>query len=324
MKSAPIPQDEQSRVATLHMLNILDTDPEERFDRLTRMARRLFSVPIAQVTLVDSNRQWFKSNDGGAVSETPRAVSFCAHSILDDDLMLVPDATRDERFHDNPLVTGDPNIRFYAGYPLKVGSHNLGTLCVLDNKPRTFSSEEIGILKDLAEMAEQELSALQQANTDELTTLSNRRGFQMLARKTLRICERTQKPATLLFFDLDRFKLINDTLGHAEGDRALKVFAQGLLAIFRGGDVIGRLGGDEFVVLLSGSGAASTPPPLTRLREWIAQHGQLSAPGFTIQFSVGQIELDPARHSSIEALLAEADAAMYANKTAARARHTQS
>ena len=118
MKVAPIPVNEKSRIETLRLLSILDTQPEERFDRFTRMAKRLFSVPIAQVTLVDSERQWFKSSDGVEASETSRDISFCAHAILDDDLMLVADALKDDRFFDNPLVTGDPNIRFYAGASL--------------------------------------------------------------------------------------------------------------------------------------------------------------------------------------------------------------
>jgi len=122
MQAAPFPSSESSRIATLRLLNILDTEPEERFDRLTRLAKRLFSVPIATVTLVDSNRQWFKSSVGLAVCETSRDISFCGHAILGDDILLVPDARDDKRFFDNPLVLGDPNIRFYAGCPLKVGA----------------------------------------------------------------------------------------------------------------------------------------------------------------------------------------------------------
>jgi len=318
MMIPPTPVNERSRIAALRLLDILDTQPEERFDRLTRMARRLFSVPIAQVTLVDSDRQWFKSSDGVVAAETSRDVSFCAHAILENDMMLVQDASQDERFHDNPLVTGDPNIRFYAGYPLKVDAQNLGTLCVIDNKPRTFNEEERQLLKDLAEMAEQELSALQQATTDVLTTLSNRRGFELLARHTLRICTRLSKPATVLFFDLDHFKWINDTFGHGEGDRALKTFAQGLLAVFRDSDVIGRLGGDEFVVLVTGAGSEPATGAVARLEEWISMNGRMAELGCEIRFSVGQVQFNAVRHRTIDELLADADAAMYVNKTATR------
>src|SRR6202046_3054918 len=119
MKPAAIPATEESRIAALRLLNILDTQPEERFDRLTRMARRLFSVPIAQGTLIDTDRQWFKSSAGVSNGETSRDVSFCAHAILDDEVMCIQDAIQDERFFDNPLVVGQPGIRFYAGCPLE-------------------------------------------------------------------------------------------------------------------------------------------------------------------------------------------------------------
>ena len=152
---APIkPANEAVRIQALHGLNVLDSAPEERFDRLTRLAKRLFNVPIALVTLVDKDRQWFKSCVGLDVNETPRDVSFCGHAILQDELLLVPDAKQDKRFHDNPLVTGEPNIRFYAGYPLTVPNGNkMGTLCLIDTKPRELDDEERGLLRDLAGMA---------------------------------------------------------------------------------------------------------------------------------------------------------------------------
>jgi GGDEF domain-containing protein len=246
------PANESTRIQMLHGLNLLDSEPEERFDRLTRLAKRLFNVPIALVTLVDKDRQWFKSCVGLNVTETPRSISFCGHAILKNELLLVPDATQDERFHDNPLVTGEPKIRFYAGYPLTVPNGNkMGTLCLIDTKPRELDDEERALLRDLAGMAEQELMAVQMASMDELTLLSNRRGFKMLAQHALDACARVDKPATLLFFDLNDFKQINDLYGHAEGDSALKTFADVLRIAFRESDVVGRLGGDEFVALLT-------------------------------------------------------------------------
>ena len=118
MQTPVIPKDEEERLRALRLLNILDTSDEERFDRLTRLAKRMFGVPIALVSLVDENRQWFKSCIGLEVRETPRDISFCGHSILGDDIFIVNDASSDVRFSDNPLVTDDPNIRFYAGCPL--------------------------------------------------------------------------------------------------------------------------------------------------------------------------------------------------------------
>jgi diguanylate cyclase (GGDEF)-like protein len=303
---------------TLKRLHILDTPPEERFDRLTRMAKRLFGVSIALVTLVDANRQWFKSNTGTDVRELPRDVSFCGHTILGDDILLIPDTLKDERFFDNPVVVAPPHIRFYAGCPLKVGAAKLGTLCIIDTVPRDFTAEDRQLLKDLAEMAEQELVAVQMATTDELTSLSNRRGFEALAQHTLNVCKRMQKPATLLFFDLDDFKKINDSFGHAEGDRALKTFSAALLQVFRDSDVIGRLGGDEFVVLLSDAGDTLAAAILPRLTERIEEKHQTVQHGYAIRFSVGRAQYDPARHGNISDLLAEADAAMYSAKRQAR------
>lgn len=311
------PANEAARVQALYGLNLLDTAPEERFDRLTRLARRLFNVPIAPVTLVDKERQWFKSCVGLDTTETPRSVSFCGHAILKDELLLVPDAREDERFHDNPLVTGDPNIRFYAGYPLTVPNGNkMGTLCLIDNKPRELDDEERELLRDLAGMAEQELMAVQMASMDELTLLSNRRGFKMLAQHALDACARMDKPATLLFFDLNDFKQINDLYGHAEGDSALKTFADVLRIAFRESDVVGRLGGDEFVALLTGSSHIETTAIMARLKEILEERNATLHRGYAIRFSVGQIEYDPRRHETVDKLLADADGAMYAHKQA--------
>lgn len=319
MQAAPLPPNESSRITALHLLNILDTQPEERFDRLTRMAKRLFNVPIATVTLIDTDRQWFKSHVGPVLRQTPRDISFCGHAILADDMMTVPDASQDERFSDNPLVTGDPNIRFYAGCPLKLGEHNLGTLCVIDDKPRDFGDEERQLLQDLAQMAEQELSAVQMATTDHLTGISNRRGFETLARHVLQVCARMQKPATLLLFDLNKFKQINDKFGHAAGDEALKVFARSLLAVFRDSDVIGRLGGDEFAVLMTGATHAHVEAALARLADWLRQHNTAAATGYEICFSAGQVALMLDGAATVEDLLAQADESMYAQKKAGRA-----
>ncbi|AWA39205.1 GGDEF domain-containing protein [Pseudomonas fluorescens] len=311
------PANEAVRVQVLHDLKLLDTAPEERFDRLTRLAKRLFNVPIALVTLVDKERQWFKSCVGLDTTETPRSVSFCGHAILRDELMLVPDARKDERFHDNPLVTGEPNIRFYAGYPLTVPSGNkMGTLCLIDTKPRDLDEEERALLRDLAGMAEQELMAVQMASMDELTLLSNRRGFKMLAQHALDACARLEKPATLLFFDLNDFKQINDLYGHAEGDSALKTFADVLRIAFRESDVVGRLGGDEFVALLTGSSHVETTAIMARLKDILEERNATLHRGYAIRFSVGQIEYNPQRHDSVDKLLADADAAMYEHKQA--------
>ena len=161
-----IPDDEVARLDALRTLQILDTTPEERFDRLTRLAKRLFNVPVALVSLTDSNRQWFKSAAGIANGQMPRDTSFCAHAILGKGIFIVPDALNDLRFYDNPQVIGKPHIRFYAGYPLSSKGNKLGTLCLLDTVPRELDDDDQILLKDLAKMVEQEIEAVEMANLD--------------------------------------------------------------------------------------------------------------------------------------------------------------
>jgi PAS domain S-box-containing protein len=160
---APIPANEEARLAALWKLDILDTPPDERFERITRVAQRVFGVPIALIGLMDADRQWFKSCRGLDSTETPRDLTFCAYALDGDGPLLVPDATRDPRFAANPSVTGPPHIRSYAGHPLRSpDGHTYGTFCVIDTAPRTFAPDELATLADLAAWCESEL------NNDEL------------------------------------------------------------------------------------------------------------------------------------------------------------
>ena len=150
MTPAPIPADEDARLKALRELLLLDTPPEERYDRLARFAAEQLDMPIALLSLVDGQRQWFKSRVGVDVPETPRDISFCGHAIMKNELFVVDDASSDPRFSDNPLVAGEPHIRFYAGAPLSSPSgHHIGTLCVIDTVPRTLGAVELSILDAL-------------------------------------------------------------------------------------------------------------------------------------------------------------------------------
>jgi|TARA_B110000967_G_scaffold30697_1_gene28960 diguanylate cyclase (GGDEF)-like protein len=312
MNMPEFPHDEVARLETLRSLDVLDTPQEERFDRLTRMAKRLFNVPIALVSLVDENRQWFKSCVGLPVSETPRDISFCGHAILGEGVFIIPDATADDRFHDNPLVIDDPNIRFYAGCPLRaLNGGQMGTLCIIDDKPRDFDEHDLSALKDLAAMAEQELAALQLAVLDELTEISNRRGFITLVGHAIRMCVRQKMSASLVFFDLDKFKLINDTHGHVEGDRALVAFANILHKTLRESDLVARIGGDEFAALLLDTPKASAVDVIARLQGRVEEYNQQASHDYKIDFSFGIVDFDPLLHADVEALLADGDTLMY-------------
>ena len=155
---ASLPEDEETRLASLRRLRVLDTEPEERFDRITRLAVAVFEVPIALVSLVDRDRQWFKSCYGISAKETSREASFCAHVVYNREMMLVTDALMDPRFADNPLVVNEPRVRFYAGCPLILADGScVGTLCLVDTRARSLEGRDVGLLQDLRDLTVQEL-----------------------------------------------------------------------------------------------------------------------------------------------------------------------
>ena len=169
MQEPLLPADEAIRIKTLRGLNLLDTPAEERFDRLARLAQHLFGVPIVLISLIDSDRQWLKSAIGVEIQETPRSISFCGHTILERNIMLVSDTHLDHRFADNPLVLNAPHIRFYAGRPICASNgKTMGTLCLIDSKPRHLDPSEARLLNDLAQLAEKEI------NLPDLQTLNQR------------------------------------------------------------------------------------------------------------------------------------------------------
>ncbi len=187
MKAPEIPDNETERQQALDDTGLLTEGPEERFDRITRLACHTFSVPIALVSLIDRDRQWFKSRQGLDATETPRDISFCGHAIHQSETLIVEDTLEDERFFDNPLVTSGPDIRFYAGAPLHTDTgYRLGTLCLIDRQPRSFDDTQIALLRELAAMVEDliradarqrrqttEMEQKLQASHDEVVSLLN-------------------------------------------------------------------------------------------------------------------------------------------------------
>ncbi|WP_392538601.1 diguanylate cyclase [Legionella sp. 227] len=305
------PKNEAERLATLYKLHILDTEKEERFDRVTRIARKLFEVPISAISFLEADRQWMKSTQGINIKEAARKTSFCGHVILSDKIMVVEDATQDKRFYDNPFVLKKPNFRFYLGCPLQVKGYNVGVFCLIDNKPRSKLDIDQKMVNDLARMVEMDLEQLQVSITDELTGLSNRRGFLKLADYLFQKCQRENQVFTLLFFDLDKFKHINDEFGHLEGDKVLKIFAHALLQNFRYYDVIARWGGDEFCVFCSGLKRKYVPGIIQRLKDSLEA---AKIKDYSIQFSVGIIEYNQKEHQTLEDMITLADSKMYESK----------
>src|ERR1700761_8380358 len=241
--NAPLPKEEQERIGNLESYQLLDTGQDENFDRIVRLASAATETPVALISLVDGKRQWFKARVGLPLEETPREHAFCAHALLDDDVMVVEDATLDSRFADNPLVTQEDGIRFYAGAPLTTPEgYRLGTLCVIDHIPRRMDQRTRDLLKDMANIAVNEIQLRKVAGVDPLTGLYSRRMIDELAQRELPRARRNKTPLTVAFVDGDKFKSINDTFGHAVGDVVLRAMAEVCRRTIRSSDLIGRYG----------------------------------------------------------------------------------
>ena len=321
MQTATLPPDETARLQALYRYDVLDTAPEEVFDRITRLASEVAGVPISLISLVDAQRQWFKSKVGLDVRQTPRDVAFCAHAILGDGPFTVPDATRDRRFHDNPLVTGGPQVRFYMGIPLAVPEGpSVGTLCVIDRKPRRLSKSQQACLNDLAHMVVREMELRRVATTDALTGALNRRMSLRMVSQEARRAARSGEPFSFAMVDLDHFKRINDTWGHDAGDIVLAQTALACREVMRDEDTLFRLGGEEFGILFVNADLASAAEGAERIRAHLAGRpitvGDQLVP---VTASIGVAQHDPSDVTP-PALIARADKALYAAKAGGRNR----
>lgn len=344
------PENEEARLAALHSFDILDTAPDKGFDDLVAIAAAIFAVPMATVSLIDSERQWFKARIGIAEPETPRECSFCAHAILEPDVVLVvDDATQDARFVDNPLVTGEPGIRFYAGAPLVTSDgFALGTLCVIDHQPRQIDPSQVEALRALsrqasylmelrkvsrklslqlrerewyeqalqnyqAELEEQNADLAEQTRTDPLTGLPNRRAFAAALSQAMERSLRDGQHLSVAMLDIDHFKTINDLHGHAMGDEVLVAIGGLLRSQFAGGGLAARHGGEEFVLLLADCNADEARLQCEFIRESIA----MLPMGLPVTVSIGIAQFRR-RDDTVEAMFKRADEAMYAAKRAGR------
>jgi diguanylate cyclase (GGDEF)-like protein len=330
---------EGRRLAALRGLCILDTDPEPHFDAVCRTAQSLFDVPVTWISLVDSDRQWFKARCGFSKPSTARDTSFCDRTICSDEVLVVRDAARDPRFRDNALVTGEPGIRFYAGAPLILAPGlRVGTLCLIDKRPRLFTSRQRRQLQDLAAIVvghlrqyearvaseaeailrrESEARLAHMARFDALTGLANRASFHESLAASLPT-SREAAPCAVLLLDLDRFKSVNDTLGHRAGDELLQEFAARISAQLRPGDLAVRLGGDEFAILLHGPDGNGVAETLARrLIDCMRQPVRLGERTVAVGLSVG-IAYAPRHGSDPDRLLGRADLALYRAKREGR------
>jgi len=313
MKFPGIPENEEERLKSLYMVDLLDSKADERFERLTRVGRKLFNVPVALISLLDRDRQWLLACEGLNTRETSRDVSFCGHAILQEGAFIVNDALKDERFYDNPLVTREPFIRFYAGYPVHLPDGAVvGTICLIDSKPRDFRDDDVATLKDLAYILEDEFQVINLAMTDSLTGIPNRRGFYRSGDKRFNELRQNNKSFSIIYFDLDKFKPINDLWGHAEGDEVLKNFSNQLMQQLSPQDIVGRLGGDEFAVLLTKE--SDTESFLMKLRESMDLCNQQSGKPYNINYSYGIMKSNYAEFDSLLYMVKQSDRVMYSEK----------
>jgi diguanylate cyclase (GGDEF)-like protein len=311
--------DEQGRQLALDRLAVTDTAPEGPFEQIVELVKATFSVPICAVSLIDHDRQWFKAFRGLQVDQTPREIAFCDHAIRAEQPFAVEDATSDPRFCNNPLVLGAPFIRSYLGCPLKMpDGYIVGTLCIIDQKPRSFSEQEIAILCHFANLVIGELELRTIAYTDVLTKMLSRRAWRAGVEKELDRTLRSSGTLSTLMIDLDHFKQVNDRFGHETGDRVLKKAAQVINANIRRHDLAGRLGGEEFVVCLVGAPLETAVAIADRIREQVAALAFEELSDLHCTTSVGVAELVPGE--DLDSLLRRADEALYAAKERGRDR----
>ncbi len=313
--------DEPARLAALRRLEVLDTEPETPFENVVALVRTVLGVPMAAVTLIDEDRQWFKARSGLGVAETPRSVSFCTHAIRQSAPFLIDDARLDARFADNPYVTGDPNVRSYAGIPLLTpDGYNVGVLCAIDDKVRTFSPSEVDILANFARIVMNELQLRHIAERDQLTGALTRRGFIEKAEQELARFRRYHRPCCLALVDIDHFKTVNDTYGHPAGDAVLREMVASVVGASRPVDLLGRLGGEEFAVLLDNvlPGRAERIANDIR-RRFGARDIKIGESTLKCTVSAG-VAVGAPQGQPFEVVLNRADAALYDAKRAGRDR----
>jgi len=323
MQQPAVPLDESRRLASLRALELLDTPAEERFDRLTRLTRRLFSAAAATISLVDSSREWIKSSSGFAHDQLSRLMSIAAHVIGNGETLIIEDTVKDARFHDQPLVIDSPRVRFYAGSPLRAQDGScVGVLSVYDYNPRLFPAEDRRILLDAAAVAERELrenvfSAVQRASVampsdvtriDPLTRLWNRSALMDILGRELEHAKVERKEVVLLLLRVDRSQVVSDS-ADPSGDWVLTETARVLRTSLRPYDLIGRYGGDEFAALLIGVDERIAIEASGRIRAAIAKDLRSTSAGPLI--TIGGAAA-PAHEADPQKLLRVAQSALYA------------
>ncbi|NYI41661.1 sensor domain-containing diguanylate cyclase [Demequina lutea] len=348
----PRPSNEAARQAALERYQVLNSPPERFYDDAATLAAAVCGTPIAMVSLIDNDRQWYKAKVGVDTTETHRRDAFCAHAIMTPNApLVVNDALVDERFKDSALVTANPHIRFYAGSPLVTPEgHALGTLCVIDTIPRDITAAQLAALEALSrtvashleqrrhiadlerlmlekaahvDALEQHRLALEEATTryreesliDPVTNGPNRRACELRLVEEHQRTVRYGAPYALLMIDIDNFKDVNDLHGHSQGDAVLAAACTLVRTCLRPNDFVGRLGGDEFVAILPGTNARGAQVIAERMRRAIYNASWATA--FPVTVSIG-IACWKGADDEAEDILARSDEALYLAKSAGR------
>jgi diguanylate cyclase (GGDEF)-like protein len=313
--------DEAGRLSALNRYDIVDTGEEQPFQRVVELVQTILGVPIAAVTLIDSDRQWMKAAAGLDVKSVPREFAFCNETIKAHAPLAVTDLTADPRFSSDPFVTGAPHARSYLGVPLTTpDGYNIGTLCAIDTEPRPFDARQARILDKLAEIVVEQFELRQIAKQDAMTGALSRRGFfAELEREFLR-ATRYDRPSALVAIDVDHFRAINDRYGHPAGDAVLVSIANACMATMRKSDVFGRTGGEEFALLLPETDPEEAREAAERIRRiiesTIVETGAASIKA-TVSLGVAPI---PAASEGSAVWFSEADIALYEAKNFGRNR----
>lgn len=310
---------EIARLASLELLDLLDSPRDEGFDRVVQLIKEIFEVEIGIVSLIDAHRQWYKACSGLPFGEVPRNASFCRHVVMTEEPIIVPDASQDPRFADHPAVTGDLHVRFYAGMPLKTrAGHVIGSLCAIDSKPRLFDLRETRILQHLADATMDRIELLQTASSDSLTEALTRRAFKQEADEMILQAQQLRQDIACIVLDIDHFKNVNDTYGHATGDEVLKAVAATCRRTLGADSLLSRFGGEEFAIVVPGADLRDGLDIAESLRTAIAAMTVQTEQGeLAVTASFG-ISTRSAAAGDVETLLSQADAAMYVAKNQGR------
>jgi diguanylate cyclase (GGDEF)-like protein len=307
---------EEQRLAALYDYDVLDTEPEETFDRITRLVRLTTGSSRARVSFVDKDREWFKSRQGTDALEGCRGDSFCTHTIESDGPLVIPDTLADAGFAEHPLVACEDGIRFYVGVPLKTPSgFNIGSLCALDTIPREMTREQIEAMSDLGRLVVEALELRKLAMTDSLTGALTRRALFLEAEKEVTIARRMGRQLGCIMFDLDHFRAINEKFGHPTGDYILRKVAARCRSELRTTDRLARVGGEEFAIMLPNTTAEGAHVVAEKIRRMLADEPMVfDLQSVVVTGSFGVTTLCPSE-DDFRKTLRRADKALYRAKT---------